>query len=146
MTPVMGAERDAMLRAKLAEHPAGATIIYVTLQKTAEMVASMLQQEGLSARAYHAGMKPDIRALDTGLVHAPPATALWWRPLRLAWASTRPISAMSTTIICQKALKTILRKSAGPGRDGERSICQALICLDDLAVLEKLRLWRYTNP
>lgn len=39
----------------------GAGIVYVTLQKTAETVASLLTQQGLSAKAYHAGLDHDLR-------------------------------------------------------------------------------------
>jgi ATP-dependent DNA helicase RecQ len=38
-----------------------ATIIYVTLQKTAEYVATWLNNNGLSAQAYHAGIANDVR-------------------------------------------------------------------------------------
>ena len=37
------------------------TIVYVTLQKTAEDVATALTDQGLNARAYHAGMNSDRR-------------------------------------------------------------------------------------
>ncbi|WP_299792272.1 ATP-dependent DNA helicase RecQ [uncultured Shewanella sp.] len=36
-------------------------IIYVTLQQTAEQVAERLREHSIAARAYHAGMPPDIR-------------------------------------------------------------------------------------
>jgi len=51
---------DALKKALKAE-PRGPSIIYVTLQKTAESVAEYLTSNGLDARAYHAGMKTDVR-------------------------------------------------------------------------------------
>ena len=39
----------------------GCGIIYVTLQQSAEKVADFLQQQGISAKAYHAGFKDDVR-------------------------------------------------------------------------------------
>ena len=40
MTPCTAADRDRLLLDRLAERPEGATIVYVTLQKTAEQVAA----------------------------------------------------------------------------------------------------------
>ena len=37
------------------------TIVYVTLQQTAEMVAQQLRNAGVNAVAYHAGLKPENR-------------------------------------------------------------------------------------
>ena len=47
---------------RLRERPPGSTIVYVTLQRTAERVAALLAAAGLPARAYHAGMEPEDRA------------------------------------------------------------------------------------
>src|SRR6266498_1466572 len=55
-TPVTAGERDGLLMEWLRERPSGSTIVYVTLQRTAERVAALLAAAGLSARAYHAGM------------------------------------------------------------------------------------------
>jgi ATP-dependent DNA helicase RecQ len=41
--------------------PVGPSIVYVTLQKTAEAVAQHLASKGLDAEPYHAGMKTDLR-------------------------------------------------------------------------------------
>src|SRR5690606_10327164 len=60
--PVQEATRDQTLLAALRSRPLGPTIVYVTLQKTAESVAERLAAEGLPARAYHAGMKDEERA------------------------------------------------------------------------------------
>ncbi|KAF2877279.1 P-loop containing nucleoside triphosphate hydrolase protein [Massariosphaeria phaeospora] len=44
----------------LTKHP-GPTIIYVTIQKGAEMLAGELVARGFQARPYHAGMNTDVR-------------------------------------------------------------------------------------
>src|SRR5690606_18602632 len=56
MTPVTSSDRDSVLLARIKERPRGATIVYVTQQKTSEQVAAFLASQGLAARAYHAGM------------------------------------------------------------------------------------------
>ena len=54
-------EKMHLLAQKLNNNPVGPTIIYVTLQKTAEKVADFLVNCGFQARAYHSGMKNEIR-------------------------------------------------------------------------------------
>src|SRR6185437_11125022 len=67
-TPVDLRERDQALIDRLRERPSGSTIVYVTLQRTAERVASLLAKAGLPARAYHAGMNAEDRT----------AVQEWW--------------------------------------------------------------------
>ncbi|MCU7835849.1 MAG: RecQ family ATP-dependent DNA helicase [gamma proteobacterium symbiont of Taylorina sp.] len=45
----------------LSSHQGQATIIYVTLQKTAENISNWLNQNALQAEAYHAGLKNEHR-------------------------------------------------------------------------------------
>ena len=61
-TPVSGPEHESQLLARLRERPAGPTIIYVTLQRTAEELAARLSAQGFAARAYHAGLEDELRA------------------------------------------------------------------------------------
>ena len=51
-----------MLIDRLKSSPPGATIVYVSLQKTTEEIAAACQQAGLDAKAYHAGMESEDRA------------------------------------------------------------------------------------
>ncbi|MCP3874000.1 MAG: RecQ family ATP-dependent DNA helicase [Desulfobacteraceae bacterium] len=61
--PAKEEKKDNQLREVLAGKPDGPTIVYVTLQKTAERVARMLTENGIAADAYHAGMKTDHREI-----------------------------------------------------------------------------------
>lgn len=45
----------------LAQDPHAPTIVYVTLQHTAEVVAQMLQTAGVKVAAYHAGLEHSVR-------------------------------------------------------------------------------------
>ena len=54
-------QKNAALVKVLKEEPAGPSIVYVTLQKTAEAVAKYLSSAGFDARPYHAGMKTPLR-------------------------------------------------------------------------------------
>jgi ATP-dependent DNA helicase RecQ len=58
---VSGPEHEPRLLERLRERAAGPTIIYVTLQRSAEELAARLREEGFPARAYHAGLEDDVR-------------------------------------------------------------------------------------
>jgi len=70
--------RDAAFFEALRQREPGPTIVYVTLQRTAETLAERLQAAGLSAKPYHAGMDDADReaiqnwfiASDRGIVVA----------------------------------------------------------------------------
>ena len=55
--PTPRAARLERLTDAISEREAGTTIVYVTLQRTAEEVAAGLAAAGLPARAYHAGLR-----------------------------------------------------------------------------------------
>ncbi|MEM9940844.1 MAG: RecQ family ATP-dependent DNA helicase [Planctomycetota bacterium] len=59
---VSGSERDQLLVSQIQQSPRGPTIVYVTLQKTAENVAEVCRSFGLNAKHYHAGMNPEQRS------------------------------------------------------------------------------------
>ncbi len=135
LTPVESTERDALLLQWLQQRPPGATIIYVTQQKTAEAVANRLSRAGLPARAYHAGMKDDKRsqiqewfmAHESAIVVATIAFGMGVdkADIRYVYHYNMP-----------KSLENYSQEIGRAGRDGEPSICQSLICPDDLNVLE----------
>ncbi|MGB1261909.1 MAG: RecQ family ATP-dependent DNA helicase [Cognaticolwellia sp.] len=58
--PVPEVEKNRALVQLIRQHQ-GSGIIYVTLQHSAEKVADYLQQQGIAAKAYHAGFKDDER-------------------------------------------------------------------------------------
>jgi ATP-dependent DNA helicase RecQ len=134
-TVVDAAERDQALLTAIRENPPGAAIVYVTLQKTAEQVAHMLAAAGLPARAYHAGLKADDRsriqewfmASDDAIVVATIAFGMGVdkSDIRAVYHYNLP-----------KSLENYSQETGRAGRDGEPSICQLLVCPDDLNVLE----------
>ena len=60
--PLAGTARDTWLREELHRDPAAPTIVYVTLQHSAEQCAAQLQASGIRACAYHAGLDPALRS------------------------------------------------------------------------------------
>uniref|UniRef100_UPI003569755E RecQ family ATP-dependent DNA helicase n=1 Tax=Pontiella sp. TaxID=2837462 RepID=UPI003569755E len=59
VTGCPGHAREKLLLQRLKERPAGATIVYVHLQKDAEQIAKLLQENGFNAAPYHAGLKSE---------------------------------------------------------------------------------------
>ena len=134
-TPATADNRDRALLGRLKEHPTGATIVYVTLQKTAEQVAIYLASAGLPARAYHAGMKDEQRTevqdwfmdSDDGIVVATIAFGMG-----IDKSNIRYIYHYNLP----KSLENYSQEIGRAGRDGESSICEMFVCLDDVCTLE----------
>jgi ATP-dependent DNA helicase RecQ len=134
-TPTTADNRDRALLGRLKEHPTGATIVYVTLQKTAEQVAIYLASAGLPARAYHAGMKDEQRTevqdwfmdSDDGIVVATIAFGMG-----IDKSNIRYIYHYNLP----KSLENYSQEIGRAGRDGKSSICEMFVCLDDVCTLE----------
>ncbi len=134
-TPITIADRDRALLAKLKRQPPGPTIVYVTLQKTAEQVATHLASAGLPSQAYHAGMKNEQRTevqnwfmdSDDGIVVATIAFGMG-----IDKSNIRYIYHYNLP----KSLENFSQEIGRAGRDGEISICEMFICLDDVCTLE----------
>jgi len=134
-TPASASEREQMLIDRLRERPAGSTIVYVTLQRTALRVASLLAAAGLPARPYHAGMSPEDRV----------ATQEWW----MASSSNVVVATIAFGMGIDKAdvrhvyhfnlpkgLESYSQEIGRAGRDGAPSICELFACPDDIPALE----------
>src|SRR5262249_31097361 len=134
-TPVLEADRDRLLLDRLRNRAPGSTIIYVTLQKTAERVASMLEQAGYPARPYHAGMETEQRtevqewwmASDRNIVVATIAFGMG-----IDKASVRYVYHYNLP----KSLESYSQEIGRAGRDGARSTVELLACQDDVPALE----------
>ncbi len=134
-TPIAAADRDMALLERLKRYPTGPTIVYVTLQKTSEQVAAYLTSAELPARAYHAGMRDEQRAevqdwfmdSDDGIVVATIAFGMG-----IDKSNIRYIYHYNLP----KSLENFSQEIGRAGRDGEISICEMFICLDDVCTLE----------
>lgn len=134
-TPVLPAHRDGALLERLRSQPAGPTIVYVTLQRTAEQVAERLAKAGFEARAYHAGMEHETRA----------AVQDWFfRSERAVVVATiafgMGIDKANIRYVYHynlpKSLENYSQEIGRAGRDGVPSICEMFVCLEDLNTLE----------
>jgi ATP-dependent DNA helicase RecQ len=135
ITPVRAEDRDALLLKRLGKRPPGPTIIYVTLQKTAERVATLLGGAGLPAEAYHAGLDNEVRAQvqdrwmasDKGIVVATIAFGMG-----IDKATVRYVYHYNLP----KSLESYSQEIGRAGRDGVKSTVELLACPDDVPTLE----------
>ena len=134
-TPVAKAERDDLLLSRLRERPPGPTIVYVTLQRTAEDVAERLAAAGFEARAYHAGMKDDLRAEVQDWFLASD-TAVVVATIAFGMGIDKPDIRYVYHYNLAKSLENLSQEIGRAGRDGDKAVCESLVCPDDLTVLE----------
>jgi ATP-dependent DNA helicase RecQ len=134
-TPTPGRARDALLVERFRARPPGTSIVYVTLQRDAVRVAGVLGEAGLPARAYHAGMAPEVRA----------ETQDWWRASNDAIVVATIAFGMGIDkadvryvyhYAQPKSLEAYAQETGRAGRDGAPSTCDFFACPDDLATLE----------
>jgi len=144
-TPAASGQRDRLLISRLRERPAGPTIVYVTLQKTAESVAQTLAMEGLPARAYHAGMYPELRS----------EVQEWWmrEPAGIVVATIAFGMGIDKSNVryvyhfnLPKSLESYSQEIGRAGRDGLPSTVELFACPEDIPTLENFAYGDTPSP
>jgi len=144
-TPVRENEREQALVDRLRERPPGSTIVYVTLQRTAQHVAALLAEAGFPARAYHAGLTSDDRVevqewwthADRNVVVATIAFGMG-----IDKADVRYVYHLNLP----KGLESYSQEIGRAGRDGEPSVCELFACRDDVPTLENFAFGDTPTP
>ncbi|WP_192872931.1 RecQ family ATP-dependent DNA helicase [Pseudomonas syringae] len=133
--PVSGRDKRRLLVEWLNERRGQPTIVYVTLQKTAEHIAAHLEQHGLPASAYHAGLPNDQREsiqrqFMGGHLNCIVATIAFG--MGIDKSDIRNVVHFDLP----KSIENYSQEIGRAGRDGAASDCLVLANRDSLNVLE----------
>ncbi len=133
--PMLPEARSEWLCQTLAQSQGAPTIVYVTLQHTAEECAEVLARQGINARAYHAGLDAALRSqiqLDfmSGKVDCIVATIAFG--MGIDKADIRQVIHYDLP----KSIENYSQEIGRAGRDGKPSRCIVLANQSQLPVLE----------
>ncbi|QJQ94050.1 MULTISPECIES: ATP-dependent DNA helicase RecQ [Halomonadaceae] len=117
------------------QRPPQASIVYVTLQQSAERTAAYLSQAGLAATAYHAGLDAETREriqrdFMTGRIPCIVATIAFG--MGIDKADIRNVVHLDLP----KSIENYSQEIGRAGRDGAAADCLMLAGRDNLTVLE----------
>ncbi len=134
-TSVTESERDETLVTRLRSRSRGATIVYVTLQRTAVDVAERLTAAGIESRPYHAGLPAETRAAVQDWFLAS-EQAVIVATIAFGMGIDKPNIRYVYHYNLAKSLENYSQEIGRAGRDGGTSICETLVCPEDLQTLE----------
>ena len=135
ITPTENSERKQRLLQKIQKAPQDPTIVYVTLQKTAEDVAEFLCANGINAHPYHAGMDSGQREeiqnkFMDGALNCIVATIAFG--MGIDKKDIRRILHYDLP----KSIENYSQEIGRSGRDGKPALCEVLANRDSIHILE----------
>mgnify|MGYP006291286779 CR=1 FL=1 len=135
VAPVAERQKKEYLLNQIRQSPESPTIVYVTLQKTSEIIAAYLSQNGINAYPYHAGMKNEDRETIQnqfmgGSINCIVATIAFGMGI-----DKHDIRAIFHYDL-PKSLENYSQEIGRAGRDGNPSSCVLLGNTDNVHVLE----------
>ncbi len=135
VTPSAEADKKNILLKRIKRAPDTPTIVYVTLQKTAEKAAAFLCENNINAHAYHAGMQNiereniQNRFMDGSLACIVATIAFG---MGIDKKDIRRIIHYDLP----KSIENYSQEIGRSGRDGELALCEVLANRDGINILE----------
>ncbi|OAJ95401.1 RecQ family ATP-dependent DNA helicase [Vibrio bivalvicida] len=115
--------------------PTAPTVVYVTLQQTAESVAKVLRKGGINAQAYHAGMKPNIReSIQDQFMHGEIDCIV--ATIAFGMGVDKSDIRRVVHFDLPKSIENYAQEIGRAGRDGKQSQCILLANQNGLSTLE----------
>ena len=135
ITPTAASQKKNRLLQRILEAPQAPTIVYVTLQKTAEDVAEFLCANNINAHPYHAGMENEKREeiqnkFMAGTLSCIVATIAFG--MGIDKKDIRRIIHYDLP----KSIENYSQEIGRSGRDGSPSLCEVLANRDNIHILE----------
>ncbi|MCC9600132.1 RecQ family ATP-dependent DNA helicase [Stieleria sp. JC731] len=129
------AEHYAKLRERLIGRPPGATLVYVSKQKTAEEIAEKLTDDGTEAVAYHAGMTAEDRTeIQQQFIESENGVVI--ATIAFGMGIDKPNIRYVYHFNPPQSLEAYAQEIGRAGRDGQPATCELLLVPEDRVVLE----------
>jgi len=135
VTPASDGSKNQRLLERISREPQTPTIVYVTLQKTAESVAQFLDSKGIKAHPYHAGMSAEKReSVQNRFMRGslPCVVATIAFGMGIDKKDIRRIIHYDLP----KSIENYSQEIGRAGRDGQTALCEVFACRDNIPVLE----------
>ncbi len=138
-------DRAGQLVERLKQRTPGATIVYVTLQRTAQGLAAALVAKGLKARAYHAGLET-LERTQTQDWFMGSQNAIVVATIAFGMGIDKANIRYVYHFNLPKSLENYSQEIGRAGRDGLPAVCEILACAGDLTVLENFTYGDTPDP
>ncbi len=135
ITPTAASEKKDRLLQRIREAPHAPTIVYVTLQKTAEDVAEFLCANKINAYPYHAGMETEKREeIQNKFMEGTMACIV--ATIAFGMGIDKKDIRQIIHYDLPKSIENYSQEIGRSGRDGKPALCEVLANRDNIHVLE----------